>query len=428
MRLPNNTENSLSVGDIIELLTSEAKEAQLVLGRSSHSVRCSALKKIAEKIRTSRKQIMDANKQDLSNANDKQLAASFIDRLTLNNNRIEAMATGVDAIADMPDPLGKSLAKWDVPSGLEIERVSTALGVIGIIYESRPNVTIDAGALCLKSGNAAILRGGSDSFHSSLLLTELIQDCLEKEGLPRSAVQMIPTSDRQAVNELLQAAGKVDVIVPRGGKSLVSLVQEKARVPVFAHLEGICHIYVTESADADMARDVTLNAKMRRTGICGACETLLIDRSVAHSLLPDIASALLEAGCEIRGDDEARHIVPAIRKATEEDWNTEYLDAILSIKIVDGFEDALSHISRYSSGHTESIITQDSHLMNRFLSEVDSAIVMTNASTQFADGGEFGMGAEIGIATGKLHARGPVGAEQLTSFKYNVRGHGETRK
>jgi glutamate-5-semialdehyde dehydrogenase len=371
---------------------------------------------------------MDANQQDLSNANDKQLAASVIDRLTLNADRIEAMATGVEAIADMSDPLGKSLAKWEVPSGLEIERVSTALGVIGIIYESRPNVTVDAGALCLKSGNAAILRGGSDSFHSSLLLTELIQDCLEAEGLPRTAVQMIPTSDRQAVNELLQAAGKVDVIVPRGGKSLVSLVQEKARVPVFAHLEGICHIYVTQSADADMARDVTLNAKMRRTGICGACETLLIDRSVAHSLLPDIASALLEAGCELRGDEEARQIVPAMNKASEEDWHTEYLDAILSIKIVDGFEDAISHISNYSSGHTESIITQDSDLINRFLSEVDSAIVMANASTQFADGGEFGMGAEIGIATGKLHARGPVGAEQLTSFKYNVRGHGETRK
>ncbi len=428
MRLPNNTENNLSVGDIIELLTSEAKQTQLVLGQSSHSVRCSALKKIAEKIRTSHKQIMDANHQDLHNANDKQLSASFIDRLTLNTDRIEAMATGVEAIADMPDPLGKSLAKWDVPSGLEIERVSTALGVIGIIYESRPNVTVDAGALCLKSGNAAILRGGSDSFHSSMLLTELIQDCLEDEGLPRSVVQMIPNSDRQAVNELLQAAGKVDVIVPRGGKSLVSLVQERARVPVFAHLEGICHVYVTESADADMAREVTLNAKMRRTGICGACETLLIDRSVAQSLLPNIASALLEAGCELRGDMEARHIIPSIHQANEEDWHTEYLDAILSIKIVAGFEDAISHISKYSSGHTETIITQNSQLMNRFLSEVDSAIVMANASTQFADGGEFGMGAEIGIATGKLHARGPVGLEQLTSFKYNVRGHGEIRK
>ena len=428
MKLPNNSENSLSVRDIIELLTSKAKDAQLVLGQSSHSARCSVLRKISDKIRTSSKKIIDANRQDLSNANDKQLTDSFIDRLTLNADRIEAMATGVEAVTDMPDPLGRSLAKWDVPSGLEIERVSTALGIIGIIYESRPNVTVDAGALCLKSGNAAILRGGSDSFYSSLLLTELIQDCLEEEGLPRNAVQMIPTSDRQAVNELLQAAGKVDVIVPRGGKSLVSLVQEKARVPVFAHLEGICHVYVTESADAEMARNVTLNAKMRRTGICGACETLLIDRSVAHNLLPEIASALLEARCELRGDEEARHIVPAIHRASEEDWHTEYLDAILSIKIVDGFEDALSHISKYSSGHTESIITQDKHLSNRFLSEVNSAIVMANASTQFADGGEFGMGSEIGIATGKLHARGPVGAEQLTSFKYNVRGHGETRK
>ena len=428
MVLPNNKKNSLSVEDIIELLTSKAKEAQLVLGQSSHSVRCSALKKLAEKIRTSHQKILKANQLDLSNANNKQLTASFIDRLTLNSDRIEAMATGVEAILAMPDPLGKSLAKWVVPSGLEIERVSTALGVIGIIYESRPNVTVDSGALCIKSGNAVILRGGSDSFHSSLLLTQLIQDCLEAEGLPSSAVQMIPTNDRKAVNELLQAAGKVDVIVPRGGKSLVSLVQKKARIPVFAHLEGNCHVYVTESADAVMARDVTLNAKMRRTGICGACETLLIDRSVAHSMLPDIASALMEAGCELRGDEEATHLVPDIRKASEEDWNTEYLDAILSIKIVGGFDDALSHISKYSSGHTESIITQDNQLMNRFLSEVDSAIVMANASTQFADGGEFGMGAEIGIATGKLHARGPVGAEQLTSFKYNVRGHGEIRK
>ena len=427
MKLPNNKENSLSVGDIIELLTSEAKQAHLLLGQSSHSARCSALKKIAEKIRTSRKQIMDANQQDLSNANDKQLVASFIDRLTLNADRIEAMATGVEEIAEMPDPLGKSLAKWDVPSGLEIERISTALGVIGIIYESRPNVTVDAGALCIKSGNSAILRGGSDSFQSSLLLTELIQDCLEEEGLPRAGVQMIPTSDRQAVNELLQAAGKVDVIVPRGGKSLVSLVQEKARVPVFAHLEGICHIYVAEGADAKMARDITLNAKMRRTGICGACETLLIDSSVASSLLPDIASALLKAGCELRGDDTSRQIVPSIKHASEEDWNTEYLDAILSVKVVANFDSAISHISKYSSGHTESIITQNDQLIDRFLTEVDSAIVMANASTQFADGGEFGMGAEIGIATGRLHARGPVGAEQLTSFKYNVRGHGETR-
>jgi glutamate-5-semialdehyde dehydrogenase len=328
----------------------------------------------------------------------------------------------------MPDPLGKTLSKWNVKSGLEIERISTSLGTIGIIYESRPNVTIDAGALCLKSGNSAILRGGSDSFHTSSFLTELMQECLSYVKLPESAIQMIPTSDREAVNVLLQAAGKIDVIVPRGGKSLVSLVQKVARVPVFAHLEGICHIYVAQEADPDMAREITLNAKMRRTGICGACETLLVDKSVSRDLLPDISDSLLKAGCELRGDEEVRKILPSIKKADEEDWNTEYLDAILSIKIVDNFETAIEHINKYSSGHTESIITQNKNLAERFLAEVDSAIVMTNASTQFADGGEFGMGAEIGIATGKLHARGPVGADQLTSFKYIVRGHGETRK
>ena len=272
------------------------------------------------------------------------------------------------------------------------------------------------------------MRGGSDSFHTSSFLTELMQECLREVKLPKSAIQMIPTSDREAVNVLLQAAGKIDVIVPRGGKSLVSLVQEVARVPVFSHLEGICHIYVAEEADPDMAREITLNAKMRRTGICGACETLLIDKSVYRDLLPDISDSLLKAGCELRGDEEVMKILPSIKKADEEDWSTEYLDAILSIKIVENFDTAIEHINKYSSGHTESIITQNKNLAERFLAEVDSAIVMTNASTQFADGGEFGMGAEIGIATGKLHARGPVGADQLTSFKYIVRGHGETRK
>lgn len=428
MSLPHNSENTQSPADLIDILTSQAKQAQLIIGQSSHQTRCEALNKIAQKIRVSSSQIMDANQLDLKNARESQLAASAIDRLTLTAQRIEAMASGVEAIAKMPDPLGKSLAKWNVPSGLEIERVSTALGIIGIIYESRPNVTIDAGALCLKSGNAAILRGGTDSFHTSLFLTKLMQESIESLGLPHHIIQMIPTSDRQAVNELLQAAGKVDVIVPRGGKSLVSLVQEKARVPVFAHLEGICHIYIASGADANMARDITVNAKMRRTGICGACETLLIDESVASNLLPDIASALEAAGCELRGDIKARQILASMKKAIEEDWYTEYLDAILSVKVVENFDSAINHIAKYSSGHTESIITQDTNLIERFLSEVDSAIVMSNASTQFADGGEFGMGAEIGIATGKLHARGPVGADQLTSFKYNVRGHGETRK
>ena len=428
MSQPNNSIKDLSVVDMIDYLTDEARQAQLLLGQSSHLIRCSALTKIAKRIRALSKQIVAANQLDLSNANDKQLPSSFVDRLKLTPERINDMAAGVENIAQMPDPLGKTLSKWNVKSGLEIERISTSLGTIGIIYESRPNVTIDAGALCLKSGNSAILRGGSDSFHTSSFLTELMQECLSEVKLPKSAIQMIPTSDREAVNVLLQAAGKIDVIVPRGGKSLVSLVQEVARVPVFAHLEGICHIYVAEEADPDMAREITLNAKMRRTGICGACETLLIDKSVSRDLLPDISDSLLKAGCELRGDEEVRKILPSIKKAGEEDWHTEYLDAILSIKIVENFETAIEHINKYSSGHTESIITQNKNLAERFLAEVDSAIVMTNASTQFADGGEFGMGAEIGIATGKLHARGPVGADQLTSFKYIVRGHGETRK
>ncbi len=423
-----NSIKDLSVVDMIDYLTHEARQAQLLLGQSSHLIRCSALTKIAERIRALSKQIVAANQLDLSNANDKQLPSSFVDRLKLTPERINDMAAGVENIAQMPDPLGKTLSKWNVESGLEIERISTSLGTIGIIYESRPNVTIDAGALCLKSGNSAILRGGSDSFHTSSFLTELMQECLSEVKLPNSAIQMIPTSDREAVNVLLQAAGKIDVIVPRGGKSLVSLVQEVARVPVFSHLEGICHIYIAEEADPDMAREITLNAKMRRTGICGACETLLIDKSVYRDLLPDISDSLLKAGCELRGDEEVRKILPSIKKADEEDWHTEYLDAILSIKIVENFETAIEHINKYSSGHTESIITQNKNLAERFLTEVDSAIVMTNASTQFADGGEFGMGAEIGIATGKLHARGPVGADQLTSFKYIVRGHGETRK
>ena len=428
MSQSNELIKGLSTINLIDYLTTKAKEAQIVLGQSSHSTRCSALIKIAERVRASNQQIISANKLDLSNAFDKQLTASFIDRLTITTESIEAMAVGLEKIARMADPLGKSLSKWNVASGLEIERVSTALGVIGIIYESRPNVTVDAGALCLKSGNAAILRGGSDSFHSSSFLTKLMQECINEVGLPHSIIQMIPTADRKAVDALLQAVGKVDVIVPRGGKSLVGLIQEKARVPVFAHLEGICHIYVAEGADPDMARNITFNAKMRRTGICGACETLLIDESVSNELLPDIAFSLSEAGCELRGDKAAKKIVPSMKAANEEDWRTEYLDAVLSVKVVSGFESALAHIHKYSSGHTDSIITQNQNFVERFLSEVDSAIVMANASTQFADGGEFGMGAEIGIATGKLHARGPVGADQLTSFKYIVRGNGETRK
>ena len=421
------TNTSLTHEDYIHELASAARDAQQAIGMSSHNVRITALKEAAKEIRALSKDILVANAKDIEAGIKRGLTDAFIDRLTLDEGRIEAMAKGLEAIAELPDPLGAVLASWQVPSGLQIARQSTSLGVIGIIYESRPNVTVDAAGLCIKSGNAAILRGGSDSAHSSAILGKAMQSGLAKAGLPQAGVQLIGTTDRGAVGAMLTAVGKIDVIVPRGGRSLVERVQNEARVPVFAHLEGICHSYVAQGAELSKAVDIVVNAKMRRTGICGATETLLIDEAIAEEMLPTIAAALEEKGCALRGCERACALVPSMEAASEDDWSTEYLDAILSVKIVTSLDEAIAHIQRYSSGHTEAIITQDQDAIARFQKEIDSAIVMANASTQFADGGEFGMGAEIGIATGKMHARGPVGATQLTSFKYVVTGDGQTR-
>ena len=411
----------------IDGLADKAQKAVRLLGTSSGEARDRALRAAAATIRKNSSSILTANQKDVEAALKRGISAAFIDRLTLDESRLEAMAAGLEAIADLPDPLQVRLDEWEVPNGLKIARISTSLGVIGIIYESRPNVTVDAGGLCIKSGNAAILRGGSDSAHTAALLGQAMRDGLAQAGLPEDSVQLVGTTDRAAVGQMLTAVGKIDVIVPRGGKSLVERVQTEARVPVFAHLEGICHSYVATGADKQMAIDIIVNAKMRRTGICGATETMLIDEAIAPDMLGDIIAALKDAGCEVRGCEAARHLVDGIVEATEADWSTEYLDAILSVKIVKDTDEAIAHIKRYSSGHTESVITSDEDTIARFVTEIDSAILMTNASTQFADGGEFGMGAEIGIATGKLHARGPVGAAQLTSFKYVVTGHGQTR-
>ena len=411
---------------LISDLAKAAKTAQSALGKSDHAMRQAALTMSAQHIRQSQSEILAVNAIDVAAGKARGLTDAFIDRLTLTPDRIESMAAGLEAISALPDPLGAELARWQVPSGLDIARVATALGVIGIIYESRPNVTVDAAGLCIKSGNAAILRGGSDSFHTSRLLAKLMQTGLAEAGLPEDAVAMVSTSDREAVGAMLQAVGQIDVIIPRGGKGLVGRVQDEARVPVFAHLEGICHLYLAPDADIEKATQVIVNAKMRRTGICGAAETLLVDKRMT-SHLAGIAEALQQAGCHLRGDAEACALVSGMEQADEADWSTEYLDSILSVRIIDGFEAAIDHIRTYGSGHTEAILTEDSALISRFFAEVDSAIVIANASTQFADGGEFGLGAEIGIATGKLHARGPVGAAQLTSFKYVVRGDGTTR-
>jgi glutamate-5-semialdehyde dehydrogenase len=383
---------------------------------------------MAAKIRRSANDILSENARDLENAKAKDMKASFVDRLTLTEARLDAMAKGLEEIAALPDPVGQVMAQWTRPNGLAFSRVRVPIGVIGIIFESRPNVTADAGGLCLKSGNAAILRGGSDSFHSSGAIIACLQRGLDIAGLPRTAIQMVPNADRDCVGLMLEGlGGTLDLIVPRGGKSLVARVQQDARIPVFSHLEGICHVYVDKAADTEMAKAVCLNAKMRRTGVCGSTETILIDKAGAERNLKPIIATLIDAGCEIRGDASARHADPRVRPATEEDWSTEYLDAIVSMKLVDGVDEAMAHIARYGSQHTDSIITEDSATAERFLTQVDSAIVLHNASTQFADGGEFGFGAEIGIATGKLHARGPVGVEQLTTFKYQVRGKGQTR-
>ncbi|WP_439573048.1 glutamate-5-semialdehyde dehydrogenase [Phreatobacter sp.] len=387
-----------------------------------------ALEAIASAIRQRRDTILAANAEDVAAARADGMAAAFVDRLTLTPERIEAMAAGVEVVRDLADPVGTLITEWDRPNGLHIERVRVPLGVIGVIYESRPNVTADAAALCLKAGNAVILRGGSDSFRSSQAIHQAIVAGLEKAGLPPAAVSLVPTRDRAAVGLMLQGlGGTVDVIVPRGGKSLVARVQDEARVPVFAHLDGNCHVYVHGAADLGMARAIVLNAKLRRTGICGAAETLLVDEACAGTHLKPLVTALLDAGCAVRGDSLTRIVDPRVTPASEEDWATEYLDAIIAVKVVNGLTDAIAHVERHGSHHTDAIVTNDQAAADRFMAEVDSAIVLHNASTQFADGGEFGFGAEIGIATGRMHARGPVGVEQLTSFKYRIRGTGQIR-
>jgi glutamate-5-semialdehyde dehydrogenase len=406
----------------------QAKAASRPLAVATAERKHAALVAMAETIVNRRDQILAANAIDLENARQSGVAASFIDRLTLSEERIRDMASGIRAIADLKDPVGDIIAEWDRPNGLHIERVRTPLGVIGVIYESRPNVTADAGALCLKAGNAVILRGGSDSFHSSRAVHACLVAGLKAAGLPEHAIQMVPVADRAAVGAMLSGLGGcIDVIVPRGGKSLVARVQNEARVPVFAHLEGLCHIYVDASADLAMAEKIVVNAKMRRTGICGAAETLLIDRNAADRLAKLLLQALLSAGCEVRVSSELAGSIDGLKPATDADWSTEYLDAIISVRLVDGISGAIEHINTWSSAHTEAVIAEDAEVVERFFAEIDSAILLHNASTQFADGGEFGMGGEIGIATGKMHARGPVGVEQLTSFKYRVRGAGQVR-
>ncbi|UNZ50148.1 glutamate-5-semialdehyde dehydrogenase [Agrobacterium tumefaciens] len=406
----------------------QAKAASRPLSIAGTDQKNRALLAMASAIEASKEAILAANRKDLTAAESAGLAASFVDRLTLSDARIAGIAEGIRSVAALSDPVAEVIAAWDRPNGLKIERVRTPLGVIGVIYESRPNVTADAGALCLKAGNAVILRGGSDSQHSSRAIHACLVEGLKIAGLPEHAIQLVPVTDRAAVGALLSGLnGTVDVIVPRGGKSLVARVQSEARVPVFAHLEGICHIYVDKSADLDMAKRIVVNAKMRRTGICGAAETLLVDAAAVSTHLEPLVKTLIEAGCEVRGSQAVRDVVAGLVPATEEDWRTEYLDAVISVAVVDGISGAIEHIGTYSSNHTEAVIAEDPDVVERFFNELDSAILLHNASTQFADGGEFGMGAEIGIATGKMHARGPVGVEQLTSFKYRVHGTGQTR-
>jgi glutamate-5-semialdehyde dehydrogenase len=405
-----------------------ARAAAAALARTSGDTRDTALAGAAAALRERKTDIIKANAEDMEAAEERGLSGAMLDRLMLDDERVEAMAEGIETVIGLHDPVGRVLEEWERPNGLRIQRIAVPLGVIGIIYESRPNVTADAAALCIKSGNAVILRGGSESFHSSHAIYACLRQGLESAGLPGDAVQMVPTTDRAAVGFLLSSMAEwVDVVVPRGGKSLIRRVQEEARVPVIGHLEGICHVYVHEDADPDMARDVAVNAKMRRTGICGAAETLLVDESVAKELVPVVCGALQKAGCEIRGDARVCDLLPGAVRASENDWPSEYLDAIIAVRVVSGIDEAIEHIGKYGSGHTESIITTNDEVAERFFRDVDSSIVLQNASTQYADGGEFGFGAEIGIATGRIHARGPVGADQLTSYKYVIRGDGQVR-
>jgi glutamate-5-semialdehyde dehydrogenase len=411
----------------MQQLGSAARAAAAVLALAPTNQKNEALRAAASALRASIPEILVANARDLAAAEARGTAASLTDRLKLDEARVEGIAKGLEDVAALPDPIGAVMAEWERPNGLKIARVRVPLGVIGIIYESRPNVTADAGGLCLKSGNACILRGGSDSFESSRAITACMQAGLKAAGLPEASIQLVPTVDRAAVGIMLTMTDAIDVIIPRGGKSLIKRVAEESRIPVIKHLDGICHVYVDAGADPKKARDIVLNAKMRRTSVCGAAETLLVDRKAAPAQLPGLIGALIDAGCEVRGDDATRTLDDRVVPATPADWDTEYLDAIISVRVVDGVNAAIDHINRHGSHHTDSIVTEDAGAAETFLNNVDSGIVLWNASTQFADGGEFGMGAEIGISTGKLHARGPVGAEQLTSYKYQVRGSGQIR-
>jgi glutamate-5-semialdehyde dehydrogenase len=409
----------------MKALGAAARQAAATLAHADPAKKTKALREAAQAIRDQAKAILAANTQDMAAA--KELSPAMSDRLLLDEKRVAAMAKGLDEVAALPDPIGTELARWTRPNGLDIARVRVPLGVIGIIYESRPNVTADAGGLCLRAGNAAILRGGSESFHSSRAIAAALQAGIGAAGLPPAAVQLVPTIDRAAVGMMLSMTEFIDIIVPRGGKSLIERVQRESRIPVIAHLEGNCHVYVDRAADLDKALSIVMNAKLRRTGVCGAAETLLVDRAIAEKALPPLLAALHQGGCEIRGDETVRKLDPKAKTASEQDWFTEYLDAILAVRVVDDLRAAIAHINHYGSHHTDAIVTESNDAAERFLEEVDSAIVLRNASTQFADGGEFGMGAEIGISTNRLPPRGPVGAEQLTSFKYIVRGSGQVR-
>ncbi len=416
------------VAGLMREIGQKARAAARVLALAPSERKDRALAAMAKAVRAQTRAILAANAEDVAEAKAAGATEAFIDRLALDAARVAAMADSLDIVRALPDPVGKVTESWTRPNGMTIERVRVPLGVVGIIYESRPNVTADAGALCLKAGNTAILRGGSDSMRSTRAIHAALAQGLREAGLPEDAIQLVPTRDREAVGLMLKGLdGNIDVIVPRGGKSLVARVQNEARLPVFAHLEGVCHVYVDQAADLDMAKTIVMNAKMRRTGVCGAAETLLVDRAGAGKLLKPLVSMLIDAGCEVRGDEAVRKADARAKTASEEDWPAEYLDKIIAAKVVDGVDAAIAHIERYGSHHTDAIVTGDRQAADKFLNEVDSAIVLHNASTQFADGGEFGFGAEIGIATGRLHARGPVGVEQLTSFKYRVRGSGQIR-
>jgi glutamate-5-semialdehyde dehydrogenase len=421
------TKSNEDAATLMRTLGERARAAYRVLAQAETEQKNEALQAAAQALRASESVLIEANAEDMKAARQNEISDALLDRLLLNSDRIQAMAKGLEQIAQLPDPVGKILAEWERPNGLQIRRVSVPLGVVGMIYESRPNVTSDAGGICLKSGNAVILRGGSESLNSSTVIAACLHTGLQAAGLPADAIQLVPTRDREAVGQMLSLTDLIDVIIPRGGKSLTERILKESRIPAIQHLDGNCHTYFHNSAQPEMAKQVLLNAKLRRTGICGATESLLVDRSAVSRLLPEILKELFAAGCEVRGDETVQALDNRVVSAVEADWGTEYLDAVLSIKVVADEAEAIAHINRYGSHHTDAIIAGDEAAAAKFLSEVDSAIVLHNTSTQFADGGEFGMGAEIGISTGRLHARGPVGVEQLTTYKYVVSGSGQTR-